>query len=42
MTCLSVPAQATHPALADSADLRAFLEDNAGEWQVEVHFPPHD
>jgi hypothetical protein len=34
---LSASAQATHPALADSTDLRAFLEDNEGEWQVEVH-----
>lgn len=34
---LSAPGQATHPALADSADLHAFLEDNEGEWQVEVH-----
>jgi hypothetical protein len=28
--------QAAHPSLADSTDLRAFLEDNEGEWQVEV------
>lgn len=35
-----MPAQATHPALADSTDLRAFLEDNEGEWQVEVRPSP--
>lgn len=27
---------AAHPALAESPDLRAFLEDNEGEWAVEV------
>ena len=28
--------QGAHPALAESMDLRAFLEDNDGAWQIVV------